>query len=86
MRAGEEKERRQDAIVEGEDAERTSRVEVAKIVGVTLGVEQEAGDGNPRQNEEEIDTEEAIARRSDDQGLRELMRGGVADEVDGPSP
>src|SRR6266478_2838602 len=48
-----EEEQRQDGVVEGKDAQRAARIEVAEVARAALRVEKQTGDEEAGQDEEE---------------------------------
>ena len=81
-RRQDEEENREHPVVEREDAQRPSHVEVAEVAGPPLGVDQQSRDEEAREDEEQIDAPDPVVGQFRDGPAGRRVRGSVADEVD----
>jgi hypothetical protein len=76
-----EEEHEEDGIVERENPEDPAQVEIAKVMAGALRVVQDPGDQIAREDEEEVDSIEAVVAGLHQEPLERVPRLDVADEM-----
>ncbi len=81
-----DEEERERAVIERENAERSTHVEVSEVARRVFRVVEDSGDQETGEDEEEIDSPDTVVRELHGGAFSERVRRGVADEVDEDAP